>query len=78
MVLVCERSKPTELSELSEKLVPTFADRGCREVSATDHIGLYGLAVRVPGYKYKGPGSIPGAIRFSEKQWVWNGVHSTL
>jgi hypothetical protein len=22
------------------------------------------------------PGSIPGASRFSEKQWVWNGVHS--
>jgi hypothetical protein len=21
-------------------------------------------------------GSIPGATRFSEKQWVWNGVHS--
>jgi hypothetical protein len=21
-------------------------------------------------------GSIPGASRFSEKQWVWNGVHS--
>jgi hypothetical protein len=24
------------------------------------------------------PGSIPGAARFSELQWVWNGVHSTL
>jgi hypothetical protein len=22
------------------------------------------------------PGSIPGATSFSEKQWVWNGVHS--
>jgi hypothetical protein len=22
------------------------------------------------------PGSVPGATRFSEKQWVWNGVHS--
>jgi hypothetical protein len=21
-------------------------------------------------------GSIPGVSRFSEKQWVWNGVHS--
>jgi hypothetical protein len=21
-------------------------------------------------------GSIPGASRFSERQWVWNGVHS--
>jgi hypothetical protein len=24
------------------------------------------------------PGSIPGATRFSEKQWVRNGVHSAL
>jgi hypothetical protein len=24
------------------------------------------------------PGSIPGATRFSEKQWVWNAVHSAL
>jgi hypothetical protein len=23
-----------------------------------------------------GSGSIPGATRFYEKQWVWNGVHS--
>jgi hypothetical protein len=37
---------------------------------------LCGLVVRVPGYRFRGPGSIPGATRFSEKQWVWNGVHS--
>jgi hypothetical protein len=24
------------------------------------------------------PGSVPGAIRFSEQQWFWNGVHSVL
>jgi hypothetical protein len=24
----------------------------------------------------EGPGSIPGAIRLSKKQWVWNAVHS--
>jgi hypothetical protein len=24
------------------------------------------------------PGSIPGATRFPEFQWVWNGVHSAL
>jgi hypothetical protein len=24
------------------------------------------------------PGSIPGATRFSEYQWVWNGVHLAL
>jgi hypothetical protein len=28
---------------------------------------LCGLVVRVPGYRYKGFGSIPGATRFSEK-----------
>jgi hypothetical protein len=37
---------------------------------------LCGLLVRVPGYRSRGPGSIPRATRFSEKQWVWNGVHS--
>jgi hypothetical protein len=25
------------------------------------------LVVRVPGYRYRGPGSIPGATRFAEK-----------
>jgi hypothetical protein len=24
------------------------------------------------------PDSIPGSDKFSEVQWVWNGVHSTL
>jgi hypothetical protein len=28
---------------------------------------LCGLVVRVPGYRSRGPGAIPGAIRFSEK-----------
>jgi hypothetical protein len=28
---------------------------------------LGGLVVRVPGYRSRGPGSIPCAIRFSEK-----------
>jgi hypothetical protein len=31
--------------------------------------------VRVPCYRSRGPGSIPGATRFSEK-WAWKGVHS--
>jgi hypothetical protein len=34
------------------------------------------LVIRVPGYRSRGKGSIPGATRFSEKQWVWNRVHS--
>jgi hypothetical protein len=37
---------------------------------------LRGLVVRVPSYKSRSPRSIPGATRFSEKQLVWNGVHS--
>jgi hypothetical protein len=28
---------------------------------------LFGLVVRVPGYRSRDPGSIPGATRFSEK-----------
>jgi hypothetical protein len=43
--------------------------------SSTDD-RLCGLVVRVFGYRSTGPGSIPGATRFSEKQWVWNEVHS--
>jgi hypothetical protein len=35
-----------------------------------------GLVTRVPIYRSGGPCSIPGATRFSEKWWVWNGVHS--
>jgi hypothetical protein len=31
----------------------------------TDHFN--GLVVRVPGHRYRGPGSNPGATRFSEK-----------
>jgi hypothetical protein len=26
------------------------------------------------GYRSRGPGSIPGTTRFSEKYWVWNGA----
>jgi hypothetical protein len=37
---------------------------------------LCGQVVRVLGYRFRSPGSIPGATRFSEKQWAWNGVHS--
>jgi hypothetical protein len=28
---------------------------------------LCGLVIRVPGYRFRGPGSIPSATRFSEK-----------
>jgi hypothetical protein len=36
---------------------------------------LCGVVVRVPGYRSRDPVSIPNTARFSEKQWVWNGVH---
>jgi hypothetical protein len=32
--------------------------------------------IGVPGYRSRGPDSIPGATTISEKYWVWNGVHS--
>jgi hypothetical protein len=38
--------------------------------------GLCSLVVRVLGYRSRDPGSITGAIRSSEKYWVWNWVHS--
>jgi hypothetical protein len=37
---------------------------------------LCGVVARVPGYRFRGPGSIPGVTKFSEKYWVWNVVHS--
>jgi hypothetical protein len=32
-----------------------------------NYAGLYGVVVRVLGYRSRGPGSIPGTTRFSEK-----------
>jgi hypothetical protein len=43
-------------------------------IAAVD--SLCGLVVRVPGYRSRGPCTIPGATRFSEKLWLWDGVHS--
>jgi hypothetical protein len=37
---------------------------------------LCGLMVRVSAYRSRGPGIDSDASGFSEKQWVWNGVHS--
>jgi hypothetical protein len=37
---------------------------------------LCGLVLRVPGYRSRDPGTIPGATISSENQWVRNGVHS--
>jgi hypothetical protein len=39
MVLVRERTMPTEPPPLVGEVVPTFADRGCCVVSATDSHG---------------------------------------
>jgi hypothetical protein len=35
------------------------------ELYKVDH--LCGIVVRVPGYRSRGPGSIPGATRFSSR-----------
>jgi hypothetical protein len=37
---------------------------------------LYGIVVRVLGYRSAGTGSIPGTTK--KKLWVWNGVHPAL
>jgi hypothetical protein len=34
--------------------------------------------VGLPAADPEVPGSIPGAAKFSEYQWVWNGVYSAL
>jgi hypothetical protein len=34
---------------------------------------LCGLVVRVPAYRSRGPGLIPGATRISDKQWSGTG-----
>jgi hypothetical protein len=39
---------------------------------------LCGLVVRVPGYGSRGLGWMPGATRFSDKWWIWNGAYSVL
>jgi hypothetical protein len=39
------------------------------------HDRLCGLVFKVSDNRSRGPSSIPSASRFSEKQWVWNGVH---
>jgi hypothetical protein len=50
-----------ELDKLSYPLSLTAFVFKCSEFMATDP---------------EVPGSIPGATRFPEKLWVWNGVHS--
>jgi hypothetical protein len=51
---------------LSEK-----SGKGVRPVIQVKNMWVYDrlcdLVVRVAGYRFRGPGSIPGAIRFSEK-----------
>jgi hypothetical protein len=52
----CTVTSPWHCGRLSVyRQVPAYLDRLC------------GLVVRVPAYGSRGPGSIPGATRFSEK-----------
>jgi hypothetical protein len=39
---------------------------------------LFGLVVRVPDCRTRGPGFDSLCYQFSEYQWVWNGVLSAL
>jgi hypothetical protein len=55
------------LCKLISKLLPSFGNN-LNYGSYFDR--LCGLMVRVPGYRSRGPGMIPGATRFSEKYWV--------
>jgi hypothetical protein len=77
----CGTGEATGFSVLKNKLHPT------RRCSGTGPLGgcpeLFGSVpqclqtlLRVPYYRSRNPGSIPGATRFSEKYWFWNGVHS--
>jgi hypothetical protein len=45
-------------------------------VKKEEEESVRGLMVRVIGLDSKVTDSIPGTNRFSEKYWVWNGVHS--
>jgi hypothetical protein len=58
----------------SKKHVPLGSTHSVQRNLVRD--SLCGLVVRVPGYRSRGPGSFPDTTRFSEKQWVWNGIHS--
>jgi hypothetical protein len=54
VALANKRTIPTERPPLSAKLVPTFADRGCRVVSATDpHGRILGFLDRSRYYFFK-------------------------
>jgi hypothetical protein len=61
-LVLCPGERPVRVQDLTEIWI-VVDDRLC------------GLVARVPGYRSRGPGSIPGATRFSER--VWNWVYST-
>jgi hypothetical protein len=62
-------------SHCHERLISLYFQAVSENISNSKD-RLCGLVVRVPGYISRGRGSIPGATRFSEKYYVWNGVHS--
>jgi hypothetical protein len=60
---------------VQKRTIPTERPQLVGEVSANfNH--LYGLLVIVPPTDPEVPGSIAGAITFSEKWWFGNEVHS--
>jgi hypothetical protein len=64
---------------LDDGLCPVILNviQHCQYPLECNHQGhLCGLVDRVPDYRSRAPGSIPGATRFSEKYWAWQRVHS--
>jgi hypothetical protein len=51
----------------SDKSDPVIPLQGTTVLKKRNRDRLCGLVVRVAGYRFRGPGSIPGAARFSEK-----------
>jgi hypothetical protein len=59
-------------SPVSEWITGRFV---CRKCNKGEHSAFW---VCGPGFRSRGPVSIPGSTRFSEKYWVWKGVHPAL
>jgi hypothetical protein len=70
----------TRISELGTSAVTSVASYGIVLVYTTmfHTVHTYTYIVTCWAANTEVPSSISGATRFSELQWVWNGVHSAL
>jgi hypothetical protein len=72
---LCYGFKWMKIKILLKGLVKVDTFRTNATISAEQSVEYTGK--RIYGYIFEAlPGSIPGATRFSEKLWVWNGVRS--